>query len=185
MSKNAFIPSFALILLAASVFAGGYVELPREFGALSIGMSEKKFTRITGVSPESCAICIKKESFASLSREELAELEVDGDGADIFFYDKKLYLISLGTISKDLFAIKEEFEQEFGGPGKKIPAMNDVAKLKWEDQHSIVTINYHEKENRVFSVNYFDWDLQQERDWREAQAREEALKRAKTLVTIP
>ena len=163
-------------------FAGGYVELPRSFGALEMGMSEKNFITLTGVTPESCAICIKKETFATLSRGQLYNLEADGDGADVFFYDGKLYLISVSTIAKDLSSINEDFENEFGGPGIKIGTFNEVSKLKWEDQNSVVTLNYHEKDKRVFSVNYYDWEIKQDRDWRESQAIEAAKQRAKTVV---
>jgi len=172
----------ALLFAPLLTLAGGYVELPRSFGALEIGMSEKDFTRLTGVKPEHCVICIKNETFTTLSQGQLFNLDADGEGADVFFYDGKLYLISISTKSKDLFSINEDFENEFGGPGVNLGTFNDVSKLKWEDQNSVVTLNYHTKNKRVFSVNYYDWDIKQDRDWRESQILEAAKQAAKTVV---
>lgn len=174
----------SLVLLCAPLLtlAGGYVELPRNFGELAMGMSEKDFKRLTGVTPESCAICIGKETFATLSQGQLYNLDADGEGADVFFYNDKLYLISISTKNKDLLSINEDFENEFGGPGKKLGPFNDVEKLKWEDDNSFITLNYHKKNKLVFSVNYYDWDIKQERDWREAQALEAERQAAKTVV---
>jgi len=176
------IAGFVMLCSPFVTFAGGYVELPRSFGALEMGMSEKDFIRLTGITPENCAICIKNETFTTLSRGQLYNLEADGDGADVFFYDGKLYLISVSTADKDLFSLNEDFENEFGGPGIKLGTFNDVSKLKWEDQNSVVTLNYHKKDKRVFSVNYYDWDIKQDRDWRESQILEAAKKAAKTVV---
>jgi len=186
MQKKSYFQSvitcLALLFTPLLTIAGGYVELPRNFGALEMGMSEKSFITLTGITPESCAICIKKETFATLSRAQLYNLEADGDGADVFFYDGKLYLISVGTVAKNLSSINEDFENEFGGPGINIGTFNDVTKLKWEDQNSFVTLNYHEKDKRVFSVNYYDWEIKQDRDWRESQALEAAKQPATTVV---
>lgn len=176
------IAGLTLLCTPLVLIAGGYVELPRNFGDLEMGMSEKKFTDLTGVTPEMCAICIEKETFATLSRGQLYNLDAEGDGADVFFFEGKLYLVSVGTVDKDFFSVNEDFETQFGGPGKKLGTFNGVAKLKWEDPNSIVTLNYHVKQRRVFSVNYYDWDLKQDRDWRESQAIELAKQQAKTLV---
>ena len=173
---------FTLFCIPLTSFAGGYVELPRTFGTLEMGMSAKDFTKLTGVRPEFCAICIKKESFVTLSRGQLYSLDAEGEGADVFFFENKLYLISVSTMDKDFTTINEDFENEFGGPGKKLKPLNDVAKLKWEDTNSVIMLNYHKTDKRVFSVNYYDWDIKQERDWRETQALELEKKQAKTLV---
>jgi len=178
-----FFISIGLIFLYSSyISAGGYVELPRSFGSLEIGMSERAFSRLTNITPERCAICIDNETFASLSAEQLDAIDIDANGADVFFYDKKLYLISFGAFNKDLFGVKEEFEHQFGGPGKKLVPVNDVAKIKWEDQNSVATINYHATRKNVFSINHYDWDTKQERDWRESQARENNKKKSKTVA---
>ena len=173
---------FSLFFGSFTVFAGGYVELPRTFGALEMGMDVKEFTELTGATPEFCAICIKKESFVTLSRGQLYKIDAEGEGADVFFYENKLYLISVSTKNKDFFTINEDFENEFGGPGKKIKASNAVAKLKWEDTNSVIMLNYHKTNKQVFSVNYYDWDIKQERDWRETQTLALEKKQAKTLV---
>jgi len=175
-----------LLLLATSIssFAGGYIELPRSLGDLEMGMSEKTFTKLTSVHPATCAICIDRETFATLSRGQLYKINAEGDGADIFFYEDKLYLISIGSLVKDLFTAKEYLESEFGGPGQKLGTFNDVSKLKWEDSNSVITLNYHAKTKTVFSINYYDWELKQERDWRESQAQEAAAKPPSALADI-
>ena len=172
----------SLFFTSFLTFAGGYVELPRHFGDLEMGMSSKTFSQLTGLTPESCAICIKKESFITLSREQLFSLDAEGEGADIFFYENKLYLISVSPMNKDFVILNEDLESEFGGPGKKIKPEYNVAKLKWEDTNSVIMLNFHKNNKHVFSVNYYDWDIKQERDWRESQMIELEKKQAKTLV---
>lgn len=162
-----------LTLFCSNLIAGGYTQLPRNIGPIEIGMSKAAFIRLTHVTPEPCPICIKGESFATLDAEILNRLDAGdtgGDGADFFFYNDKLYHIAAGTAIKDLFLAREEFEHMFGGPGKETRQKNGSSVLLWEDTNTVITLNYHPTTNEVFSVNYYDWNLKEERDWRESLA---------------
>lgn len=160
------------IFISTSTFAGGFTQLPRHFGPFEIGMTQSDFRKLTGVTPESCAICIRKESFATLDDVQLEKHDIEGEGGDFFFYDNKLYHIAIGPKDKDLFIAQEDYETQFG-PGKTI-VNNGIGILKWEDIGTVMTLNYHEREKEVYSFNIYDWNLKEERDWRESIAADES-----------
>ena len=162
---------FLFFIYQSTAIAGGFTQLPRNLGPFEIGMSKAAFVKLTGSQPEHCPICIENESFATLGADKLNRLDAGdtgGDGADFFFYNDILYHIAAGTAVKDLFLAKQEFEHQFGGPGKESNQKNGSAALVWEDTGTVITLNYRPDENEVFSVNYYDWNLKEERDWRES-----------------
>jgi len=166
------------IFMSSYAYSGGFTHLPRNFGPFEVGMSTSEFTDVTGIKPEACPICIKNESFATMDADQLSRFDntdTGGDGADFFFYGNKLYHISAGPEVKDLFLAKQEYEMLFGGPGTTIDQGNGSAIVKWEDSGTVITLNYRPDQNEVFSLNFFDWNLKEERDWRESIALEQNL----------
>ncbi|MDH5256942.1 MAG: hypothetical protein OEX07_03010 [Gammaproteobacteria bacterium] len=160
-----------LFLFSNIATAGGYTQLPRNLGPFEIGMSKAAFIKLSKVQPEACPICIENETYATIDANKLKQLDAGdtgGDGADFFFFNNTLYHIAAGTSVKDLFLAKQEFESQFGGPGKESPQPNGSSALVWEDTGTVVTVNYRADDNEVFSVNYYDWNLKEERDWRES-----------------
>ena len=154
-----------------SLIAGGYTQLPRNLGPFEIGMSKSDFKALTNTTPESCPICIDNELFATLDSNALEKLdagETGGDGTDFFFFNNKLYHISAGTAEKDLFTAQQDFEHQFGGPGKTSETSIGSSALVWEDNATVITLNYRTEDSEVFSVNFYDWNLKEERDWRES-----------------
>lgn len=165
--------TLALASPMSSVIAGGFTQLPRNFGPFEIGMSRDEFIKLTGIRPDSCVICINHERFATMTGQQLSRFDVDGDGADFFFYNNTLYQISIGPKEKDLFMAQQDYETRFGGPGKA-DKKNGINILKWEDPGTIITLNYRARENEIYSVNLYDWNLKEERDWRESIAQDNA-----------
>jgi len=166
--------SFSLLIFTSvsTSFAGGFTQLPRNFGPFEVGMTRQDFSKLTGVQPESCAICIRKETFATIDEDQLNRFSINADGADFFFYDGKLYQIAIGPKDKDLFMAQQDYEDRFG-PGKPIKN-NGIGVLKWEDPGTMITLNFHAQDNEVYSINLYDWNLKEERDWRESIAMEES-----------
>jgi len=149
-------------------FAGGYSQLPRDFEPFTLGMLESEFISLTGVTPNHCLICIKKEKMATLDNRHISKYEFFEDqleGADFFFYESKLYRITTGSVTKDVFLARREYESLFGGPGQEIRHSNGTSAIKWDDNSTIITLNFRESDNLVYSVNYYDWNLKEERDW--------------------
>jgi len=160
-----------LFFISNSTSAGGYTELPRNLGPFELGMQKSEFIRIAKIKPEACTICINNEYFATISADKLNQLnagDTGGDGADFFFYDDQLYHIAAGTPVRDLFLAKQDFEHQFSGPGKPTTLENGSAALIWEDNGTLISVNYRADADEVFSVNYYDWNLKEERDWRES-----------------
>ena len=166
------VPGLLIFSIVSNVNAGGYTQLPRNFGPFEIGMTQAEFEKLTGAIPESCAICIRNETFATLDDVQLDRHSIEGEGADFFFYNNKLYHIAIGPREKDLFVAQQDYEDRFGGPGTPIKN-NGFGILKWEDPGTVITLNYHAQKNEVYSVNLYDWNLKEERDWRESIAMEE------------
>ena len=160
-----------IFLFSNTVIAGGYTQLPRSMGPFEIGMSQAAFIKLTKSRPESCPICIEGETFSTLNADVLDRLDAGdtgGDGADFFFYNNKLYHIAAGSSIKDLFLARQEYEHQFGGPGKETSQANGSTALVWEDTGTVISVNYRTDDQEVFSVNYYDWNLKEERDWRES-----------------
>jgi hypothetical protein len=162
---------FAMLTITMHSWAGGFTHLPRSLGPFELGMSPEQFQRLTGVTPEPCPICIQKELFATLNGDRasrIANNTMIGDGVDFFFYENKLYHIGVSPAIKDLRGTRQEFSDVFGGQGKVVKTGNGTEQLRWEEPETVLTINYRPEDNEVFSVNYFDWNLKEERDWRES-----------------
>ena len=159
----------ALFIFSSIALAGGFTQLPRSMGPFEIGMSKAAFIKLTKTHPEACLSCIENETFATLDTNKLNQLDAGytgSDGADFLFYNDKLYHIATGTSVKNLFLATQEFERMFGGPGKESTQKNGSSALIWEDTETMISVNYHKDDNEVFSVNYYDWNLKEERDWR-------------------
>jgi len=171
---------YALFMLFFGFFpssnqAGGFTELSTKVGPFQLGMSSGGFRNITNISPEPCPICIDREQFASLSKDQALKIMPEfpvGSGIDFFFYNHKLYHISIGPSVNDVFLAKQDLEKQFG-PGKVEKQFNRNSLLKWQEQGVVITLNYNEISNEVFSINYYDKDMKAERDWRESQALED------------
>lgn len=170
---KAIIPILVFAAFSVAVYAGGYTQLPRNFGPFEIGIKQNEFYKISGITPEPCAICIKNETFATLEENQLKRFNLEGDGADFFFYNDILYHIAIGPKVKDLFTAQQDYEERFGGPGIPIKTKG-IGIIKWEDPGTIITLNYHEQEKEVYSINIYDWNIKEERDWRESIAPEQA-----------
>jgi len=163
-----------LILLAgmlpALLSAGGYTHLPRDLGPFKLGMSASEFQQITSVAADACPICIPDEFYATLTREQ-ANQHIDsvriGDGVDFFFYKNKLYHISISPAASDLFEAQQEFTAMFGNDGKQESRQNGTAQMRWEDGPTVLTLNYRPEENIAFAVNYYDWNVKEDRDFQE------------------
>ena len=176
-TKRQTIKSIGAICLAfifsSPVSAGGYTQLPRSMGPFEIGMTQAAFIKLTKTAPEPCPICIEGETFATIGATKLNRLNAGGtggDGADFFFYNDKLFHIAAGSAIKDLFLAKQEYENQFGGPGKEKKQANGSSSLIWEDTGTVISVNYRADDQEVFSVNYYDWNIKEERDWRESIA---------------
>ena len=143
--------------------AGGFTQFSTKVGPFQLGMSSSSFRKTSNISPEPCPICIDREQFASLSKDQALKIMPEfpvGSGIDFFFYNHKLYHISIGPSVNDVFLAKQDLEKQF----------NRNSLLKWQEQGVVITLNYNEISNEVFSINYYDKDMKAERDWLESQA---------------
>jgi len=160
----------AFCSITALSYAGGYTHLPREVGPFKLGMSTQDFQRITGISAEPCPICIKDEAYATLdnltAHKHIRDVRV-GDGVDFFFYQDKLYHISISPAARDLFEAQQEFTAMFGNDGKQENRDNGTTEMRWEDGPTILTLNYRTDLNEAFAVNYYDLENKEARDFQE------------------
>lgn len=162
-----------LLTLSTSIANGdGLSELPDGAGPFKLRMTVAEFTRVTGVAPESCPICIDQELYAALEPAQAAQhlpTATTAGGVDFFFYRGKLYQISTAADIDDLFVAKKEYAKRFGGPGEAHELKNGTGFLQWDDAGVVVTVNYHKDDERVFAINYIDWELREHRDAEEAR----------------
>lgn len=173
-----FAGAFLIFFAVAAIAGGGLTQLPRAYGPFTLRMPASEFTVLTGVKPAPCAVCIEGELFASLDGRELRHLIPSfplEDGMDFFFYENKLYHFTLGADVKDLFLAQQAYSERFGGPGRIFEQDNGTAMMKWEDTGTVITANYRTMDEEVFALNYFDWDLKTERDWRESLNNDQGL----------
>ena len=162
------------LLYCQAILAGGAVgssEIPREYGPFKLGMTVSQFRQITGIQPEPCPICIEKETFATLSSRQM-QRHVANDsntkGVDFFFLNGELFQISRTPDVNKLFVAEKELSEKLGGAGQRQDQPNGISLLKWEDEATVVTMNFNDANDEVFSVNLLDWNLSQEREWRES-----------------
>lgn len=167
--------TIGLFCLATQAFSGGFVQsedsLPRNFGPFKLGMSSKTFSQITGMQPEACPICIQGENFATLDHEQLRIFtgqDLGARGIDLFFYNDTLYHIAVAPETSDVSMVTDEYSERFGSRGRMVNQGNGMAQLKWEDPQTLLTLNFRPEENEVFSVNFYDGALKQQRETHEA-----------------
>lgn len=168
-----------LLILSLALFgsnialAGGFTHLPRDLGEFRLGMTLSDFKKLTGISPQGCPICIEKETFATIdgaSMKRFSDNADIGESVDFFFYDNELYLMSVVPATKDIFLAKKDMSDVYGA-NAKVEALHDGSEqMRWEDETTVMTMTYRPQENEVYSINIIDWNLKEERDWRESLA---------------
>ena len=151
---------------------GGEWQLPRSYGPFKLGMSIESFTRLTGVRPQSCPVCVDNERFVALDRDQVRRAipaYTADEGMDFSFFDGRLYHFTLPPRYQDLMLARETYRDRFGGEGRPETSPGGLSELKWQDHRTEITVNYRESNERVFAVNYYDRPLKQQRDRQEAQ----------------
>ena len=154
--------------LTVDVGSGG---LPRNYGPFKLQMSAERFASLTKVQPEFCPVCITGELYASLNSEQAKQF-IKGfppnEGMDFFFYQGKLFHMTMAPEFSDLQQARNRYTQMFGNNGKAVDQKNGTSMLKWEDKGTLITVNYSNDDETVFAVNLYDWGLKKERDWQES-----------------
>ncbi|MDH5216761.1 MAG: hypothetical protein OEX19_03640 [Gammaproteobacteria bacterium] len=168
-----------LLLFVSQTHAGGLVDISRDYGPFNLGMSNMQFTKITGIEATNCPICVSGETFVALdmqqARKHIPEDE-NVNGVDFFFLNEHLYLISRTPDSPSLFKVREEISASFGNPDSRKVASNGVSILAWRDEDTIISVNYDDINEEVFSVETKDSTLSKKRDILEAILIEETVK---------
>lgn len=173
------------LILSTQAFAGaadGITEIPRDYGPFKLGMSEAEFSRMTGITPEVCPVCLDRETFASVPGAQMQMFVSEHrntQGVDFFFLNGELYMISRTPDTPALNVVQEELSQFFGANGKMNTKPNGVSTLTWENETTLVTVSFNQANNEVFSVNVEDWNLSQEKAWRESIMVEQTADMAK------
>jgi len=169
----------ALLLSTSQTHAGGLMDISRDYGPFSLGMSVTQFAKITGVDATSCPICVNGEAFVALDTQQaqkhIAEDE-NANGVDFFFLHDHLYLISRTPDSPSLSKVREEISASFGNPDSRRVASNGVSVLTWRDEETIITVNYNDINEEVFSVEIKDEKQSKKRDILEAILIEQTAK---------
>ncbi|MDH4274064.1 MAG: hypothetical protein OEW08_03395 [Gammaproteobacteria bacterium] len=159
----------AMLLFAPLAEAGGgSADLPRALGVFKLRMTVDEFARVARVTPQRCTDCANSELYASLNAAQVRQLMPDlrdNAGMDFFFFENRLYHIGLGVESSDLAAVRKEYSALYGS-GQTYHLKNATSYIKWEDGGTLVTANYQTANEQVFALNYFDWDIKAERDFR-------------------
>ncbi len=172
-----FLFSFSLVFSASSFAGADHTmgstdELPRSYGPFVLGMDEEAFRKLTGVQPESCPICLEQETFANLSPQQAGRLipaaADQPEGLDFFFLNGRLYHMISAPEFRNLFVARDEYHSRFGRAGRLVEDNAGTAMLRWADEGTVVTVNYRMDDNQVYAVNLYDYNLKEERDWRES-----------------
>lgn len=169
----------ALLLSTGQPYAGGLIDISRNYGPFSLGMSNTQFTKITGIEASNCPICVDRETFVALDKQQAQKHipeDKNANGIDFFFLNDHLYLISRTPDSPSLFKVREEISASFGNPYSRKVASNGVSVLTWKDEETIVTVNYNDINEEVFSVEIKDEKLSKKRDILEAMLIEKTAK---------
>lgn len=162
-----------VVLFCNTCLAGGsdgYVTIPRAYGPFKLGMSATEFTKLTGIIPVPCVMCIDDETYSALSASHIRKFIPDHknrEGVDFFFLNRKLYLISRTPDINALNVVADDMTQALGAQGSRKTQSNGVSVMKWQNNSTIVSINYNDANNEVFSINLLDAELSSEKARRE------------------
>lgn len=162
-----------IALFATPAFSGGATadnDIPRQIGQFQLGMSLTDFVQKTGIQAEPCAICIPGETFVPLDSSQLQKYApgTNSQGMDFFFFNDSLYHIALTPNVQDLSLTQDAIEQFIGKTGELEETGNGLAQLKWNDPETLVTLNFRPETRESYAINFYDWNLLQERQWRES-----------------
>ena len=149
------------------------LDLPRGIGALQLEMSTGQFERITGLHPAPCPSCGKDETGITLTAEQLAQFfEVKGNvaSASLTFYNGDLYDITLQPRDKDVKKVRDSYTKEFKNSGHAHYDHDGASTVQWEDQYSLITVNFDSRSSEVLAIEYRDVNLSNEKDWRASLA---------------
>lgn len=169
----------ALLLPVSQIHAGGLMDVSRNYGPFNLGMSNTQFTKITGIEATNCPICVNSETFVALDKQQAQKHipeDKNANGVDFFFLNDHLYLISHTPDTPSLFNVREEISASFGNPDSRKVASNGVSVLTWKDEETIITVNYNDINEEVFSVEIKDEKLSKKRDILEAILIEQTAK---------
>ena len=169
----------ALVLSISQIHAGGLVDISRDYGPFNLGMSNMQFAKITGIEASNCPICVNGETFVALDKQQAQKHipeDQNANGVDFFFLNDHLYLISRTPDSPSLFRVREEINASFGNPDSRQVTSNGVSILTWTDEETIVSVNYNDFNEEVFSIETKDKILSKKRDILEAILIEENVK---------
>ena len=151
-----------LLTLAAGICqAGGFVpaQLSRAYGPFHLGMSEADFSRLTGIKPGPCAICLPDERLAIVEGADLARIHPQaGEESvmDFFFYRGRLYQFTVAPREGDLKTLARRLSDRFQAPPEVDDTSPDLGQLRWQDEHTRVTLNYDPQDDRVIAIKYDD-----------------------------
>lgn len=163
---------------ASVAVAGGTADISRAYGPFELGMSEAAFSKLTGITPNSCPICLDNEHFVALSEHQMQRHGVDEpnkNGVDFFFFNDALYLISRTPNTESLFTLREDISVDFGQADNQTTQNNKISALVWSDKITEISINYSANDNEIFSLNIRDKAIGEKRDTLEANMLEQML----------
>jgi len=150
-----------LMLLAGICQAGGFVpaQLSRAYGPFYLGMSTTEFQRLTGIEPGPCAICLPEERLAIIEGPDLARIHPQAGPEsvmDFFFYRGCLYQFTVTPRESDFRTLAQRLSDQFQAPPEIDDTSPDLGQLRWQDEHTRVTLNYDPQDERVIAVKYDD-----------------------------
>jgi hypothetical protein len=124
--------------------------LPRIFGPLYLGMTEKEFTKVTGMESYACEGCGIGEYTAAVNIKFDSDIypkyvyktKADHIGVDCNFYKNKLYSMELPPEVDNIDNARKIYTEAFGPPTKSEDWENGISWLIWEDKKTIFAITY-------------------------------------------
>jgi hypothetical protein len=134
--------------------------LPRSFGPLSLGMTEKEFQTITGLTTYACEGCGPDEYAATIDIDRypgifpkyIYNLDTYKRGVDCAFYKGKLYKITIPPEVKEIESAKKKYTEAFGAPTKFDEWTNGLSWLIWENKATVFSLSYVRKKGNAYPL---------------------------------
>jgi len=125
------------------------VPLPRQFGAIPLGIDSSSFERLSvGGEWVECFHCGPHESLVEVGIAALDSLTPLGafdrsccePGADLVFRNGRLKLISVAARRVDLEETVGRLRAKFGKPTGSIRHPNGILEFRWADSHTVLRV---------------------------------------------
>jgi hypothetical protein len=149
---------FCIFFFIETAFSNGNnIKLPRSFGPVYLGMTEKNFIHKFKIESDPCEGCVLDESIAGINLRNYPQLfpkdKYSQKGIDCMFYKGKLYKMILPADTTSIDSYRKKHALKYGAPTKEEHWPNGISWVYWDDGVTIHAVPYTNKRGNEYPFN--------------------------------